>query len=254
MLGSVRSAHRYFAGPDDLRRADLQAALVGDYSAVFVVRGGFGAQRIVDDLDWAAIREAAPRHVVGFSDVTALHQALRVRVGWGSIHGPVVTRLGESSDAVLGRLRALLFEPTSVKDLFEGEMLVDGAAVGPLVGGNLKLLATGVGTADQGSAAGCIVALEDVTEAPPYRVDALVTQLLRSGWLDGARAVVLGGFTECGPLDELREVFVDRLEPLGVPVLWGASFGHIDENLAFPLGDEVTLTDGVLRLADPTAD
>jgi muramoyltetrapeptide carboxypeptidase len=72
--------------------------------------------------------------------------------------------------------------------------------------------------------------------------------------MDGVRGVVCGGFTDCGDQGLVRALFHERLEPLGVPVLWGAEFGHLDGNLGFPLGAEVTLTDGVLRQADPTVD
>jgi muramoyltetrapeptide carboxypeptidase len=254
VLESVGSVDGYLAGPDSLRRSDLQRALVDDgYQAVVIARGGFGTQRILDGVDWGAVSRARPRQVVGFSDVTALHQALRLRVGWGSVHGPVVTSLGDATDAALGRLRDVLFEPQSLRSLLVGEQILPGAAVGPLVGGNLAMLATSIGTPDAGSAEGAVVALEDVAETP-YRIDRLLTQLTRSGWMDGARGVVCGGFTDCGDDAELRELFRRRLEPLGIPVLWGAGFGHLDENLAFPLGAEVTLTDGVLRLADSSVD
>lgn len=244
----------YLAASDELRRYDLERALADDrYAAVVVARGGFGAQRVVDGIDWAAVAGARPRHVIGFSDVTSVHQAVRRRAGWVSVHGPVVTSLGASTPAARQRLRDLLFEPSTLGVLLRGEVLLPGAATGPLIGGNLAMLATGIGTVDAGTARGSIVALEDVAETP-YRLDRLLTQLLRSGWLDGARGVVCGGFTDCGDEGVIKALLHERLRPLGVPVVWGASFGHIDENLAFPLGAEVTVTDGEVRLADPTQD
>jgi muramoyltetrapeptide carboxypeptidase len=77
--------------------------------------------------------------------------------------------------------------------------------------------------------------LEDVGEEG-YRLDRLLTQLLRSGWFEGARGVVLGGFTGCGPPEDVLELVTDRLVPLGLPTVLGAPFGHVPRNLAFPLG------------------
>jgi muramoyltetrapeptide carboxypeptidase len=110
-----------------------------------------------------------------------------------------------------------------------------GRAEGALVGGNLALLAAGVGTQATLAATGSLAMLEEVGEEL-FRIDRQLTQLLRAGWFDGVRGIVLGDFIDCGPPDRVRELVVDRLVPLAVPTLAGAPFGHGPRNLAFPFG------------------
>ncbi len=241
LMDNARGAHEHFgylsavdaARADDFARAWLDPAV----AAVFAARGGYGAQRMVDLLDWKALAAAGPKVLVGFSDVTALHQAFAARLGMATVHGPVLTSLVSGTEQSRAHLRALLFEPDALLELVPEPVpaLVPGSAEGVLVGGNLAMLAAEVGTASSSRAADSVVVLEDVGE-DPYRLDRLLTQLLRAGWFDGVRGIVLGQFTDCGPLEEVRAVMVDRLTPLGVPTLWGAPVGHGPQNLAVPLG------------------
>jgi muramoyltetrapeptide carboxypeptidase len=104
-----------------------------------------------------------------------------------------------------------------------------------LVGGNVALLAAGIGTPDSLPAAQSIAVLEDVSEET-YRLDRLLTQMLRAGWFDRVRGIALGGFRDCGDPASVRRLVQDRLAPLGVPMVWGVPVGHADRNLAFPFG------------------
>jgi muramoyltetrapeptide carboxypeptidase len=232
------------ARADDLMRAWRDPAV----DAVFCARGGYGTQRIVDLLDWDALAAAGPKVLVGFSDVTALHQAFGARLGLSTIHGPVVAQLGDGGQALQHHLRTMLFEPDQALALTPHpcEVLVGGQAEGVLVGGNLALLAAQLGTSDATGAAGGIAVLEEIGEEP-YQLDRMLTQLLRSGWFDGVRGIVVGRLTRCGPEDQLRALLADRLVPLGVPLLAGAPFGHEPPNLAFPCGvpAELDAADGV---------
>ena len=232
---STPSRLGYLAADDAARAADLVSAWIDpDVRAVVCARGGYGTQRIVDDLDWPALAAAGPKVLVGFSDTTALHQAFATRLGLSTVLGPVLTSLGDGDAESREHLRRLLLEPAPGMQLTAGRPLVPGRARGVLVGGTLALVAADVGTRSSRPAADSVAVLEDVGE-PAYRVDRLLTQLLRSGWLDGVRGIVLGGFT--GPSEpDLDAVVVDRLAPLGVPVLAGAAFGHGPRNLALPLG------------------
>jgi muramoyltetrapeptide carboxypeptidase len=243
----------YLAAGDAERAADLLAAWCDPaVDAVICARGGYGVQRMVDLLDWDAIAAAGPKVLVGFSDITALHQAFAARLGWATVHGPVVTSLGEAEPASRDHLHDLLLEPERAMLLGRAaRALVPGAARGVLVGGNLTLVAAAVGTQDQPSATGAIVVLEEVGEEL-YRVDRTVTQLLRAGWFEGVRAVVLGELA--GPAEEssVHALMRDRLAGLGVPVVGGAPVGHGVRNLAFPYGVPAELTDdGTLRLLLP---
>lgn len=238
---SVRGIHetlRHLSADDASRAEDLMAAWTDrGVAAVFCARGGYGAQRMVDLLDWESLATAGPKALVGFSDITALHQAFAARLGLSTLHGPVVTSLETVDDVSREHLRAMLFEPRAGTSLTPSpaRTLVGGTAEGGLVGGNLSLLAADLGTRTSVRGAESLVVLEDVGEEA-YRLDRLLTSLLRSGWLDGARGIVLGHFHGPGAADGVQAVLVDRLAPLGLPMIGDVAVGHAEQTLAFPLG------------------
>ncbi|CAM5311440.1 putative carboxypeptidase [Streptomyces tanashiensis] len=230
----------HLAGADRARARDLTEAWCDPtVSAVLCARGGFGAQRMADLVDWAAIRAAGPKAFVGYSDVTALHEALAVRAGFAGLHGPMVAAGTFLSDpATQESLRATLLEPESVRTLAPetARTLVPGRARGVTLGGCASLLAADLGTPHgRPSARGGLLFLEDVGEEP-YRLDRILTQLLRSGWLDGVAGIGLGSWEECGPYEEVRAVLADRLGGLGVPVVEEMGFGHSPTARTVPLG------------------
>lgn len=237
----------HLAGADVERAADLVAAWADPSTrAVIAARGGCGVHRFLDTLDWAALAAAGPKVLVGFSDVTALHEAFAQRLGLVTVHGPVACSLGEAPEVERAWLRSLLMDPEPVS--WDGDdVLVAGSADGVLTGGNLAVLAAGLGTAESRPATGAVVALEEVGEEP-YRIDRMLTHLLRTGWFDGVRGVVLGHFTRCGDPGQVRAVLSERLGGLGVPVLAGLPFGHQAPNLALPLGVRARLDTATRRL------
>ncbi len=239
----------YLAGADRDRAADLSAAwLDPDVRAVLCARGGYGVPRMLDLVDWDVIGAVPGKHLVGFSDVTPLLHLLVLRLRVSAVHGPAVTGIGDGDEASRAHLHRLLFDPQAVTHLATGlERVVGGDVEGPLVGGNLAMLASSVGTGDLMPARGAIAVLEDVDETP-YRLDRALTQLLRTGWFDGVRGVVLGDFTACGDAAQVRAVLLDRLRPLGVPIAAGAPIGHGAPNIAFPLGAPAALAAGALIL------
>ncbi|MFP3987000.1 LD-carboxypeptidase [Streptomyces sp. E11-3] len=228
----------YLAGTDTDRARDLQDAWCDPaVAAVFCARGGYGSQRMVDLLDWDAIRAAGPKVFLGFSDVTALHEAFAVRAGLATLHGPMVagTDLAKQTRSQ-DQLRATLFAPETVRTIEGGRTLVPGRAAGVTFGGCLPLLAAELCTPHaRPSARGGLLCLEDVGEEP-YRIDRALTHLLRSGLLDGVAGIVLGSWAECGPYAEVRAVLLDRLGGLGVPVVEELGFGHCEGALTVPLG------------------
>lgn len=256
LMDHVRRRHpqlSYLSSDDAVRAADFtQAWCDPSVTAVVCARGGYGAQRMVDLLDREALAAAGPKVLLGFSDVTALHQAFAAWLGLSTVHGPVVTSLGAEDESSREHLRELLFERSRGLALTSpAPALVGGRAEGVLVGGNLALLAAGVGTSGSRPAAGSIAVLEDVGEEL-YRLDRLLTQLLRAGWFDRVRGIALGQFRDCGTAQSLRFLFSERLGRLGVPVIWDLPFGHVDRNLAFPLGVPAVLDAdaGTLTLRD----
>ncbi|AYC37504.1 S66 peptidase family protein [Streptomyces griseorubiginosus] len=246
----------YLAGSDADRAADLQAAWCDPaVDAVLCARGGYGAQRMVDLLDWDAMRAAGPKVLVGFSDVTTLHQAFATRLGLVTLYGPAAAGADFVKNTLAQEhLRATLLAPETVRTLTSrGPALVPGRARGVTLGGCLSLLATDLGTrhARSGARDGLLL-IEDVGEQP-YRVDRLLTQLLRTGWLDGVRGIVLGSWESCGPYDVLRTVLAERLGGLGVPVVEEFGFGHCEGALTVPFGvaAELDTEAGTLTLDEP---
>ncbi|MEU6391587.1 LD-carboxypeptidase [Streptomyces sp. NPDC046939] len=240
----------YLAGSDADRAADLQRAWCDpSFDAVLCARGGYGAQRMVDLLGWAAMRAARPKVFVGYSDITALHEAFAVRLGVSTLHGPMVAAADFLKNArAQDHLRATLFEPESVQVIrgVEGAgVLVPGVARGVTLGGCLSLLAADAGVRGaRPSARGGLLCLEDVGEEA-YRVDRYLTQLLRAGWLDGVGGIVLGSWAQC---EALRGVLVDRLGGVGVPVVEEFGFGHGEGALTVPFGVAGRLDAGALTL------
>ncbi len=235
----------YLAGSDADRIADLCSAVLDpSVRAVMCTRGGYGAQRIVDAVPWEVLR-SSPKLVVGFSDITALHLAVWRRAGVASILGPCLAwdpaRI--SSDAS-SALRASLTDPSSsvVLERDPGEptstVSVPGVASGTVLGGNLSLLTTTLGTPDFPDLSGGLLVIEDVDEAP-YRVDRMLTHLRRARVLSELAGVVVGQFTDCGSpssAPSVVDVLGDRLGDLGVPVLGGLPVGHGPGQRPVPLG------------------
>ncbi|PBC70935.1 muramoyltetrapeptide carboxypeptidase [Streptomyces sp. TLI_235] len=255
VLPHVRDSHLgHLAGRDEDRAADLTEACADPgVRAVFCARGGYGTQRMVDLVDWKAIdTSAAPALLIGSSDITALHEAFAVRLGTSTLHAPMpATGALVDSPENAEHLRTVLFHPEQVTELpLTGEVLAPGTARGRLAGGNASLLAASVGTPTALPPDGCLLLLEETGEEP-YRLDRILTQLVRAGVLGRAAGIVLGDFTDCGPEEEVRAVLADRLGGLGVPVAAGLPAGHGPLQLTVPLGTEAELGDGVLRLLEP---
>lgn len=236
------SRHHYLAGTDEERLADFNDALRDDeVRAVICLRGGYGAQQIVDDLDFDAVR-ADPKPVLGFSDITAIHAALWRETGLVTLHGPTAGQFdrGPESVTALDARRALMTgDPVTVAASPAESthcVRVPGRAVGTLLGGNLAMLASTVGTRHALDLDGAILLLEDVNEAP-YRVARMLVQLRRAGWFRGLRGVAVGQFTDCVDVEPaVEDVLAEQLGALGVPVLGGLPLGHGAEQLTVGLG------------------
>ncbi|MDT0418048.1 LD-carboxypeptidase [Streptomyces sp. DSM 41982] len=249
----------YLAGTDADRAADLQAAWCDpSVAAVLCARGGYGAQRMSDLLDWDAMRAAGPKPFLGFSDITALHEDFATRLHLATLHGPMAAGVDFlQHEGARAHLRASLFAPEAVQVLHAAEgarALVPGRAEGITFGGCASLLAAERGTPHaRPDGAGGLLLLEDVGEEA-YRLDRILTQLLRTGLLDGVRGVLLGSWEECGPYEsEIRPLLADRLGGLGVPVVEHFGFGHGRGALTMPLGVRAVLDAdaGTLTLAEP---
>lgn len=245
--------HGYLSGTDDERLRDLHEAFEDpEVVAVMATRGGFGTQRLLHHVDRRLLARSRAL-LVGLSDLTALHVVLGQDCGRPSLYGSALSPDAPANGSALAALRdirswsvpAVPTEPTAV--LTRG-----GPVTGPLVGGNLALLASAVGTPDAlRPPPGAVLLLEDVGEAP-YRLDRLLLQLARSGTLSAVAGLVLGQFTNCrGRPEEPDAIAVlgQWCDRLGIPVLGGVPIGHGPAAAAAPLGLTVTIERDTLRLA-----
>lgn len=259
----------YFAGTDEERAADLNAMFADPaVRAIHCLRGGWGCARLLPLLDWELIARN-PKILLGYSDITALLLALQARTGLVTFHGPVATAQWNPFNVgwmkrVLHQGEAVTFE--NLREVGEDHLtvvenrvqtLTPGAARGRLLGGNLTVLTSLLGTGHLPEWDGCILFLEDIEEAP-YRIDRMLTQLRLAGILQKARAVVWGICTDCEPGRgygslTITDVLHDHLSPLGVPAWQGAMIGHIERQFTLPVGIEVEVdaTAGTIRMLEP---
>jgi len=220
-----------------------------EIKGIWCVRGGYGSIRILDLLDYSLIREN-PKVFIGYSDITAIHSALLLESGLVSFHGPL--GISEFNRFSVKSFKQVVMEPHSSykypykrekdsrdKSEFDPYSLNGGEAEGMLVGGNISVLDSMIGSRFEPDFENKIVYLEEVEEKT-FRVDKMIYHLLSSTNLNSASGIVLGVFSDCNINDEprltLREALFDLLSPLGIPVSYGLSFGHIDRIVTIPNG------------------
>lgn len=260
---NVTDKFGYLAGSSDQARADafMRAFTNSQVKGVICAKGGYGAMRILPLLDWGTLKEN-PKFFCGFSDITALHMAFRAELGLVTYHGGPMPRLGDEASvawndesffgAMTGESSVGIVSTPQTGPAIE--TLVGGQAEGIIDGGNLTLLASLTGTRWQMNFADKIMLVEDVSEVP-YRIDRSLTQLELSGALEGVRGIVFGDSPTCEKNDEddgftLREVIMDRLGKLGVPLIYGYPCGHTTYRVTVPLGVPARLNadSGILEL------
>jgi muramoyltetrapeptide carboxypeptidase len=245
----------YLAGDDAMRAGDLRAALTDPgIAGILFARGGYGAQRTLEAMNWNGLDGVPPKVLAGYSDVTAVLEAVAVRLGWASLFSPMAAIRGDAAHYSFGSLLRTLMRPDQAMTIRypQAVTLVPGVARGVTTGGTLSLLASSLGTGTSRPARGGILLLEDVGEEP-YRVDRMLTQLRRSGYLDGVAGIVTGTFTACESPELIQDILAERLGPLAVPMLAWVNVGHGGPFQTFPLGIAAELDAGraTLRLLDP---
>ncbi|MEM1320591.1 MAG: LD-carboxypeptidase [Bacteroidota bacterium] len=248
---NILARRGYLAGEDQQRLDDLHQFFAdSSIQGIWCMRGGYGSARLLDRIDYKLIRKN-PKVLIGYSDITALLQAIHIKTGLVGFHGPVA--VSDFNEYTVQQLNALLMSPQRPYRLPYPEdqgreevyTIRSGKARGRLIGGNLSLLTALVGTPYQWKVKGKILFIEDVGEKP-YRIDRMLTQLLQSAPLEKAAGIALGVFANCEakPGDSslrLSETLQDRLAQLGIPVVYGLPFGHISQQCTLPLGIEAEL-------------
>ncbi|MEL7251444.1 MAG: LD-carboxypeptidase [Bacteroidota bacterium] len=255
---NIRAQYGSMAGTDAQRLADLHQMFEdSDIKGIWCARGGYGAARLLKQIDFRLLQQN-PKVFVGYSDITALHCAIQQKSGFITFHGPVGS--SNYTPFTLAQLQATLFQPQpnhtitiAPEQLEEAESdityapytVTSGVATGTLTGGNLSLLSALAGTVYLPDLQGKLLFMEDIGEKP-YRLDRMLTTLRQAWPLSQAAGIVLGVFADCeassGSLSlSLRETLSDRLGDLGIPVLYGCSFGHIDHMATLPMGVQAQL-------------
>lgn len=265
--------HGYLAGGDQERAEDLNRMFADDgVDAIMCLRGGYGTLRILPDVDYQLIAKN-PKPIIGYSDITALLNAIYAKTGLVTFHGPIARQeyseytLAEFKRVMMGRAGGTAigspppFEPAEGRVERENRLIriAPGRAEGRLIGGNLSLMSKLVGTPYEPDYSNRILVLEEVDERP-YRVDGMLTQLWLAGRLGQLAGIAFGKCSGCDPESppslSLEEVLRHRLGALGIPVLRGLMIGHVRDQTTVPLGTMARLDVGAGQLTlleDPVA-
>lgn len=238
---------KYLAGTDKERLDDLHQMIEDDeVKGIFCLRGGYGAARIADKIDYKLFEEH-PKVFWGFSDVTYFHNAFQQYSNLVTFHGPMFTGGNDKGlDDLSKKMFYQLFQPFEIhydESISPLTTIFPGASRGELIGGNMHRLVSTMGTKFEIDTKDKIILFEDIGESL-QRIDGMLNQLRLARKLEQAKGFVIGSFTnldEGENEEEVWEIFKEYLKPYGVPVVAGFKIGHCEPNIAIPLGVEVIL-------------
>jgi muramoyltetrapeptide carboxypeptidase len=238
-------AYHYFSGTIGERLSDFQSVIDNpEVKAIVCARGGYGCVQIIDRIQWAAQIDE-PKWIVGFSDVTILHQRMQV-LGIKSIHGTMPLNFETNSSTSLETIVAAMKGKGTDVSITSNLMNAHGSASGTLLGGNLSILFSALGTEDQVNYTNGILFIEDVGEHL-YHIDRMFYALEMSGILAKINGLIIGGMTglkdTATPFGKsYQEIILSHFMYRSIPIVFDFPAGHIDDNRALILGDDVTLT------------
>lgn len=237
--------HHQFAGTDEERAADLQAAMDDpDIKAVFCARGGYGTIKIIDKIDFTRFIEQ-PKWIVGFSDVTVLHAHINQNFNIQTLHAAMPVMYPSNTDESLLSLKKALFGEELQYKANGHQLNIQGKAEGVLVGGNLSILYSLTGTNSSLDTKGKILFMEDLDEYL-YHADRMMMNLKRVGMLADLAGLIVGGMTKMNDNKNpygysVQEIIFDAVKEYGYPVCFDFPAGHIDNNKALIFGEKVKL-------------
>ena len=243
----VFSKSNHFAGTDDERCEDLQDAMDNpNVSAIWCARGGYGTVRILDKLNYTKFKEN-PKWVIGYSDITALHNQLHNN-GFMSIHALMCVSLTKDLDEIsftIDTFKSALFGKQSNYDLDLAPFNRFGEAKGKLVGGNLTMLHTMLGSKESIDTSGKILFIEEIGEYK-YHIDRMLQSMKRAGYFDNLKGLIVGDMSRMRKNTTLwgtsvEELIIDALADYDFPIAFGMPAGHEKENVAMTLGRTVEL-------------
>jgi len=242
---TVNASYHQFAGDDGLRAKDLQGFIDDDsIKAIIAARGGYGTVRIIDKIDFSRFA-VNPKWVVGFSDITVLHAHLFANYQAQTIHGQMPVNIPDASKYSLDTLRKALFGEEVSYQFNSHDLNRSGEAIGVVVGGNLSLLISILGSVSDYSYDGKILFIEDVGEYM-YSIDRMIRALDRAGKLKNLAGLIVGGFTDLKDNDipfgqTVPEIIMDVVKDYDYPVCFDFPAGHIPDNQSLILGRSLTL-------------
>jgi muramoyltetrapeptide carboxypeptidase len=248
MTGSIYIRHHQFAGEDKERLDDLQQMLDHpDIKAIFCARGGYGTMRLLDKIDLRGFAEH-PKWLVGFSDITALHAYLQMRMGVASIHAAMPYTFREATgndDPSAESLFRILKGALPSYAVPANPLNREGTGTGILLGGNLSLLCSLTGTPFQFPTRGAVLFLEEVDEYL-YHIDRMMQNLKLAGMLENLAGLVVGGLTDMHDNEvpfgmDAAQIIRSAVEEFGYPVCFDFPAGHLTPNMAMVLGRQVSL-------------
>lgn len=249
---SCRGYHGFLSGSDELRANDINKMFKDkSIKGIFTIRGGYGAARILDMLDYEMIQNN-PKVFAGYSDVTALHNVFNEKCKLITFHTPMASTefYKGVDDYTMDYFKKNIFsdEPLGILKNPEGQKiktLVSGKAKGKLVGGNLSLIASSMGTPYELDTKGKILFLEDVDEYP-YKIDRMLLQLKQGGKFRDAEGIILGAWTRCEAKEgdnslSLMDVFEELIKTENKPTIYNLACGHCMTTMSLPLGAKVKI-------------
>jgi len=253
LFPSATMRHGYLSGPDEVRAADVNQAFSDpEINGIFCIRGGYGVTRILPRIDFEMISRN-PKIFLGYSDITGLHVALNQLCSLITLHAPMPSRGFHTLDPVtLSSLADSLFSavPTGIAPEIEEESVETinpGTAVGPIVGGNLSLLVSTLGSPYEIDTNNKILFIEEVDERN-YRIDRGLTALALAGKFSDCKGIILGTWADVGDPDlppeknlTLCQIFNEVVKPFGKPTVNNFRAGHIYPQITIPMGVKTKL-------------
>jgi len=241
------SKANHFAGTDDERCEDFQNALDDPkISAIWCARGGYGSVRILDKLNYSKFKEN-PKWIIGYSDITALHNQIH-NEGFQSVHAMMCTSLQDAPETIketISTFKKAIFG-TSLKYTLAGSNYnKTGTVTGQLVGGNLTMLHTMLGSKTSINTSGKILFIEEIGEYK-YHIDRMLQSLKRAGYFDNCKGVIIGDFTKTKKNTtpwgvSIEQLILDALTDYNFPIAFNMDAGHAKDNRAMVLGKTVEL-------------
>lgn len=232
-----------FAGSDLQRTNDLQNAINDEsIKAIFFARGGYGTVRIVDAINFFALTKN-PKWIIGFSDITVLHAHLEKNFGIATLHSPMAFNFQKTPEEVLEKIKSMLFEGTQQYKVAAHPMNRKGESEGILIGGNLSIIYSLLGSVSDSDTDGKILFLEDLDEYL-YHIDRMLQSLKRAGKLAKLAGLIIGGMNDMKdnliPFGQSpEEIILDAVKEYDYPVCFGFPSGHLPVNFPLLLGDKI---------------